>query len=217
MLLPEFIVAAYDDNRIAVLRFWDTTIMFTLGDVPMGALNHGLAWGAGDTVWGKSYQGVLYHIGLDFINGTASVLHTYTNLPSLAPIAFNAANQYLGAVSVGTPDALRLFSVANLAAEAVALDTESFVADNPWSPAAGAVAFGADRVYALNPNHGIVAMQLHPYLRLFRQNKWLTLEWSPTATLQSAPEVTGAYTDTGMTSPVTVDMSTNAHTYFRVR
>lgn len=218
---PEFVAAAQDDNKLAVMQISTLTdYVFTLGDVPPGAFNHGLCWGEGDTVWGKSYQGDLYHIGLDFGNGTATVLHTYTNVPSLAPIRIEPARQLLGAVSVSTPDTLRLFSVADLDTGLVALDTESFQADNPWAPAAGAVAFGPNQVYALNPNHGIVAMQLNlrPELQLARTNQFLTLKWSGAATLQAAPAVTGTYSDIGgATSPFVTDMSTNTQQYFRLR
>jgi hypothetical protein len=177
-----------------------------------------LAWGEGDTVWGKSYQGHLYHLGLDFNSGTAAVLHVYPNLPSLAPIELDPSHQLLGAVSIAQPDALRLFSLANLASGPIALDTESFPSDQSSSPAVGAVTFGAHRVYALDPNHGILAMSLRPFLQYSRAAQLLTLSWAGSATLQSAPNVSGPYQDiAGSISPVTVDMSTNGPQYFRLR
>ncbi len=215
----QFLVAARNDNRIAVLRPMSTDVLFTLGDVPAGAFDHGLAWGEGNTAWGKSHQGDLYHIEIDLGNGTASVLQIYTNLPSLAPIGVDPVNNYLAGVSIASPDALRLFGLNNLAAGPTPLDTEYFQTDNAWSASAsGAVTFGLDRVYALNPNNGIIALQIPPRLWMTTTNNVMWLRWDGAATLQSAPSAMGTYEDmTGTSSPAPVDMSAQPQQFFRLR
>lgn len=215
----QFLVAARNDNKIAVLRPMSTDVLFTLGDVPAGAFDHGLAWGEGNTAWGKSHQGDLYHIEIDLGNGTASVLQIYTNLPSLAPIGVDPVNKYLAGVSIASPDALRLFGLNDLAAGPTPLDTEYFQTDNAWSASAsGAVTFGLDRVYALNPNNGIIALQIPPHLWMTTTNSTMWLRWNGDATLQSAPSAMGTYEDmTGTSSPAPVDMSAQPQQFFRLR
>lgn len=218
----EILVSEANENNLIVLRPGRSDLFFTLGDLPEGAMNHGLAWGADDTVWAKSRLGDLYHIGLDIPNGTAAVLHTYTNHPTLGPLGVDPTNGLLGAVSVAAPDALRLYGLTDLAKGPILWDSQSFGVDQPWSEAAGAVTFGQDRVYGLSPSHGIVAMQL--YLPLFmeirRTNNVAWLDWAGTGILQSAPTAAGPYTDVpgaGTNSPGTVNISADPQRYFRIR
>lgn len=218
-LYPQVILAGQTGNRVAVLTpaTNDTTaITFVVSNAPPGAFAHGLAWGEGDTFWGKRLNGALYHVGLNFTTGVAQVLHVYPNLPSVAAIEVDTANQLLGGISIGTPDTLRLYSIADLAAGPIPLDTAPFPTDNPNPNAVGSLAFAGGQLYALNGNNGLVAMRLRPWVRATVSTN-VVIDWTGAGTLQSATNVAGPYQNVpGATKPFPVAPAAAGQRYYRV-
>lgn len=196
-----------------------------VGDANPGDFSHGIAWGAGETFWGKGIgaSNVLKHVAFDPNTASGTTLQTFASLPNVAPIGVDTARNLLAGVSIETPDNLRLYSVANLAAEPVNLDTRFFPTDNANGNRSGAVAFAPGRVYALDANNGIIAFGIRPALRYTRTESTLTLSWDAPAVLQSSTHVEGVYSDLldqsslPVTSPYAVDTAAGTQTFFRLR
>jgi hypothetical protein len=186
-------------------------------DAGNGAFGLGLAFGSGDTFWGKSL-GVandLRHMALDLNNFTATTLRVVTGYPNMTAIGVNAANNLLAGVSVETPDNLRLFEIGDTL---VHVDTEFFPTDNPNVNATGAVSFGPGRVYALDSNNGIIALALASRLNLTRNGNQLVLTWSGSSVLQSSADVTGPYEDVPNATPgYTVDLTSGTQMFYRLK
>jgi len=84
------------------------------------------------------------------------------------------------------------------------------------SPSFNYTPFGPNRVYALDSNNGIIAMQLHSRLGVTQNGEQLRLTWSG-GTLESSATVDGTYSEvSGATSPHDVDTSSGQQ-FFRVR
>lgn len=84
-------------------------------DAPAGALYHGIAFGAGNTFWGKTNSGPLREMQFELTTGTATTRRTIgpTDFPAaVAPIAVDPVNQLLAGVAVGNPDTLALYDIA---------------------------------------------------------------------------------------------------------
>ncbi|MEW6159557.1 MAG: immunoglobulin domain-containing protein [Verrucomicrobiota bacterium] len=236
----QILVASRSGNTVAILtpnpdvpgEFASTLVEVT--DAPAGAFGLGLAFGEGNTFWGKTSSGALYHVGFDdpaaarntVIPGT--ILHTYSTTEfagTVVPISVDPVNKFLAGVSMETPDNLRLYDIADLSAPPVLLDQEFFPADNPNINGTGSVDFAGDTVVALDTNNGIVVMKVKrptltpPSLSIRRSDGKVLVEWTaPGATLQSATVVTGPYEDvTGATSPYEVNTSGAAARFFRLK
>ena len=182
----------------------------------------GLAFGPGNTFWAKSSGGFnLRLVSYDTNTMFATVVQTYTNLPAAeAPIGADNVNGYVATVSFAeTPQSLSLWDVARGEPEAFQLDRELFPVSNPNVNGTGAVAVDAvnRRIYALNSNNGIIALSYSLYyLNIGPTPNGGIVTWPGTGNLQSAPVVTGTYTDIpGATSPYTNTAA--GQTYFRVR
>jgi hypothetical protein len=183
-------------------------------------LGLGLAFGTGDTAWAKSNDGTtrgLYHLGFNIGLNSAVVLTNYTNFSAaVTTIGANQAGNLLAAVAIETPNDLRLYDISDLSTDPLLLDWDFFYANRVGQPV-GSVAFGNNRVYALNANNGILALQLAwPPLNFSRSGDNLILNWIGNYTLQSADFVTGPYLNvTGATSPYTV--SSGPTKFFRLK
>jgi hypothetical protein len=188
---------------------------FTVSNAPPGAFAHGICWGDGDTFWGKSYNGSLYHVGLNFTTQVATVLHVYNNVPTLAAIKWNSATKLLGGVSIATPDTLRIYDLSNLTNGPVLLDHASFPTDNANTNFVGAVTFSPRQVYALNANNGIVSLRIRPWINA-SGGKQLQIQW-PSGVLESATEVNGTYSAVpGATSPYSVNTAVGTRKFYRI-
>jgi hypothetical protein len=203
---PELLVGSRAGQEVSVITpgFGETSfpLTFTVYDVAPGAFAHGVAWGAGDTIWGKSLNGALVHVGLDFDFGLATLLHSYTGLPPLGPIGTDPALGLLAGVSIDTPDNLRLYDVGDLMGGPINVDTEFFPTDNANGNNAGAVDFGPNRVFALDANNGILAMTLafRPRLRMSVSGDTATFTWSGTYSLLYSDDLVNWCCVSGATS-----------------
>jgi hypothetical protein len=215
----QVLVASRSGTNVAIIRVNQGSLWtFAVPDAPPGAFAQGLAWGEGDTFWGKSLGGVLYHVGLDLNTLNANVLHAYSNVTTLGPIGLATELGVMAGVSIETPDNLRLYDMTDLYSGPVNIDTAFYPTDNSNPSGYGAVAFGPNRVYALDSNNGILAMRIRPQLKFSSTSTNVTLRWIGSYVLQSCSTVDGTYHDLpDARSPYPVDTARQGQTFFRLR
>lgn len=127
-----------------------------------GMFGLGLAFGAGNTLWGKQNGSPLRQTSFNLASGTGTVLQSFgspTVVNSVAAIGVSTNLQYLGGVSLETPDNFQLYQLPPGGAPGL-IETNAFPTDNANGNGTGAVDFGGDRVFALDSNNGILALQL---------------------------------------------------------
>ncbi len=129
-----------------------------------GMFGLGIAFGTNNTIWGKATAQPLRQIQFNLGTGSGSVLQSFgsTVVPSfVAPIGVSGSQQLLGGIAIDTPDNFQLYDLS-VAGEISLIETNAFPTDNANANAVGAVDFGGDRVFALDCNNGIIALQLLP-------------------------------------------------------
>jgi hypothetical protein len=123
------------------------------------AFSIGLAFGAGNTLWGKSVENALIYLNFDPAAGTATVIKRFaaTEFPvTVGPIGVNPANNTLVAVNVTTPDVVSLYDIS--APQTVRrMDSDVLPTDNANTLYMGAVDFAPNRVFVLDSNNSLVA------------------------------------------------------------
>jgi uncharacterized lipoprotein YddW (UPF0748 family) len=124
----------------------------------------GIAFGANDTFWGKINSAALRQISFNLGSGTGTVLQAFaspTVTATIAPIGVSTNLNLLGGIAIDTPDNFQLYELPPAGTPEL-IETNAFPADIPNSNAVGAVDFGGDRVFALNCQNGIIALQILP-------------------------------------------------------
>ncbi|MEP6662362.1 MAG: DUF4623 domain-containing protein [Verrucomicrobiota bacterium] len=133
-------------------------------DTVPGAFGLGIAFGEGDTFWGKASAQPLLKISFNAALGTGQVLQTNgvpTVANSIGPIGFSSLLQVVAGIAIETPDNLKVFDVFTNATVGLA-ETETFATDNDNLNQTGSVDFGGDRVFALDSNNGMIALRILP-------------------------------------------------------
>lgn len=131
-----------------------------------GPFGLGIAFGAGNTFWGKSSGGTpLRELSFDLATSSAVTLRSAgePEVPNtIFNIGYDPATALLAGISInGTvSQSISLFDVSG--PSPVLLDTEPFPTTNANGNGTGAVDFGGGKLYALNSNNGIVAYDLIP-------------------------------------------------------
>ncbi|HUP79165.1 MAG TPA: DUF4623 domain-containing protein, partial [Pirellula sp.] len=165
----EILISSRTGTNAAIFRTTDG-VTFTPTvihcDVSPSDMGLGAKFGVGNTFWAKCNEGGLTpglrHISYDLNTGIGTTLVNYTNFPaSAANLGVDNAHNLLATICIETPNNLRLYNIANLAADPAFLDYEFFT-PNIAGQATGDIDFGNDRIYALNSNNGIVAMTTVP-------------------------------------------------------
>jgi uncharacterized lipoprotein YddW (UPF0748 family) len=127
-----------------------------------GIFGLGLAFGAGNTIWGKQTGSPLRQASFNLAAGAGTVMQSF-NSPTVAntvgAIGVSTNLQLLGGVAIETPDNFQLYDLPASGAPGL-VETNAFPTDNPNSNLTGSVDFGGDRVFALDSNNGILALQL---------------------------------------------------------
>lgn len=148
-------------------NFSSTVINAT--NVSAGAFGLGIAFGAGDTFWGKINAGALRQVtippGSGNVTGAVVRVHASPDFPNgIAPIGVSPALNLLGGINVGASgNNFQLFDLTPTNGTPVLLASTNFATDNDnTGSGTGAVDFGGDRVFALGANNGILAMQIVP-------------------------------------------------------
>jgi hypothetical protein len=223
----QILLRSQDQPYSIVLRTFDGVNFYAtvLSEDPVAADDNtrlGLAFGAGNTYWTKGTTN-LFHFAFDPDAGTTTLLQAIhrDDFPSLGyPIGVDPENDLLARVATinQTPDNLGLYDIHDSTLFPVLVDQEFFESDNGNINAVGAVDFdiARGRVFALNNNNGIVAMNVVARLKQIRQGNQLILSWTGPSALQSASSVTGPYTDVpAAVSPHTNNISGTV--FFRLR
>lgn len=135
-----------------------------VSSVTGGAFGLGVAFGAGNTFWGKAVGQPLRRVSFNLASNTGSVQQTYGSpgvASSISAIGVSTNLNVVAGVAIETPDNLKLYDI--LPNDTVTLvETNAFPTDNENSNLTGAVDFDGDRVFALDSNNGIVALQVLP-------------------------------------------------------
>jgi hypothetical protein len=137
--------------------------VFEVAEAAAGGFGLGLAFGAGNTVWGTASGVPLHHAAFDPAAGTATLLKSYpaAQIPgAVTLLAYDPAEQLLAGVALETPDNVQLFDLANLE-DPVLVDQELILADKANPNGTGAADFGAGRLFVLNSNNGVLAFTVN--------------------------------------------------------
>lgn len=153
------------DSSMAI--FTATTLTTSL---PGGGIGYALAFGPGNTFYGKGASGEgnpLDWLSYDLIAGATITLQTngVNQFPGrIGALAAQVTSNLLAAIEMtsGTnADLVRLYSIANTPTPPTFLDREIVAtATNANSIFAGAVTFGRSNVYTLNSDNGIAAFTI---------------------------------------------------------
>ena len=150
----------------------------------------GMTWGEGDTFWGKSAEEALYQWNLESLNQIAMVQRAKLDFPggTFSNFSFSEDRRYLaGLVIQPGADALELYDFTNPDGDPVLLDSVPFPTANEHTVFYGNVLISSNRVFALEPNNGVVAFYIHPpppaaVLRIDRTANQIVLTWSSALT-----------------------------------
>ncbi len=163
----QIIITSRSGANVAVLTTSDgitfNSTAFNVAGVPAGAFGLGVAFGDGNTFWGKAAGQPLRKVSFNLSTGASSVLQTDGSpgmANSIGPIGASPALNVLAGIAIETPDNLKLYDTTNGTMSLV--ETNSFPSDNDNSNQTGSVDFGGDRVFALDANNGILAMRVLP-------------------------------------------------------
>lgn len=152
-------------------------------NLPPSAIMEGVAFGAGNTIWGQSHAGgTLAHYKLDFETGEAVVLEAYDwNIfdANVKPIAVDVEHNLLAGVAIATPDTVNLYDISQIDefTPPVLLHSVVTPTDNANTLFRGALAFGDDTLFALDTNNGIIALAL-PFLRIQPDGDKVEVSWA---------------------------------------
>jgi hypothetical protein len=194
-LNTQILVGARNEEKFAIFTAADdgnggltfTPTVFSVPDArPAGATVGSGAFfacdfGAGNTIWAKTYLGRLLQVSFDVGTGVAQIAQTITtaNIPSgVGPIAVDPVKQILGGIhNQDTPNNLRLYNYNRIGQVGGLLDQEFFLSDNLNGNYVGAVDIGGNRIYALDTNNGLVVMNI-TYTPVLEPAVLDTLEYS---------------------------------------
>jgi hypothetical protein len=163
----QIIIASRSGNVAAIFTTVDglnfTPTLVTVADAPTGAFGLGVAFGVGNTFWGKATSQNLRQVSFNLGTATGTTIrnHGSPDVPTtVAPIGVSTILNLLGGINVGaTGNNFQLYNLASQTPTFIA--STNFPSDNDnTGTGTGAVDFGEDRVYALGANNGIVAMQI---------------------------------------------------------
>jgi hypothetical protein len=197
------------------LLTYDDLLPINVPDVNPGSFGLSVALAEENSFWGKANgtTNYLVKVAYDPATGAGTPVRFITN-SVLSVVGYNLSNQWIGGISLETPDNVRLYDVATT--PATALDTEISPTDNANANGTGSVKFGLDRMFVLESNNGIAAFKLAPLLRKSRAGNILTLAWQGNHTLQASGSVSSGYTNVTTISGYQIDVSNTGTTFFRL-
>ncbi|HWN96923.1 MAG TPA: immunoglobulin domain-containing protein, partial [Methylomirabilota bacterium] len=230
----QIIAASRNSNVVVIFTTTDNGVSLLPNTIvvpgaPNSAFGLGVSFDGPDTFWGKGDSSTtLRKVQFELGTGIATVLQTYgaSNYPPGATVIGVEHNlNVLAAFSVENPDNLRLYDISDLAAGPRLVDQELFPTDNDNINGTGAIDYGEGKVFALDSNNGIMALQLGAIpppapgrITIIRDGGSVRLTWSGAYTLQAATLVTGPYEDVvGATSGYTETTDTAPQKFFRLR
>lgn len=173
----EVLITTQSGALAAILRPTDDTMAtFTattlVASVPNGGIGAALAFGSGNTFYGKGASAsgnALYLMGYDVGAGIATNIHTYAidQFPGrVGALMVQPASNRLAAVdmTVGSnPDLVRLYDISNPAVPPVFLDRKAVATwTNGNAVFVGAVGMSETNIYGLNSDNGLAAFSIVP-------------------------------------------------------
>ncbi len=126
-----------------------------------GAFGLGIAFGQGNTFWGKATSRTLVQIAFNLDTQSGTLVSEYGSefVPAtIGPIGVSADYSRFGGISIETPDNLQLFDLKPAQVSLIA--TNPFATDNDNTTGTGSVAFDGDRVFALDTGNGLLALRI---------------------------------------------------------
>ncbi len=169
----EMVAGARNTDQFAILKY-DRDGIFqaypvTIAGAAPGAFGIGIAFGQGNTIWGKNGGSGLtlaaYDVDASGLPvGTGSVIATFGTsvLPGAGGvIAVDNVNGLLAHIHTGDSDNVRLYGLPVPLPDPPPvnfplLDQEFFSNDNPNANGTGQLAFGNNKLFAINTNNGLV-------------------------------------------------------------
>lgn len=208
--------------------------MLPVNDIDPGDMRLGIAFGPGNTFYGKQTFALLRYIGFDPTNMTASLIESY-NLANptdatVGPIGVDLVHRRLiGLAETGTSGVLQSANLYDLPTLSTSepnspLHLVTFPAAN-GNQGTGSVDFTPDgtRAFVLNSHNGVMALRLVPQpvvvtsLTIIQSAGAVILSWPGTSKLETATNISGPYEQlSGVTSPYTNTVS-GARRFFRLK
>jgi hypothetical protein len=114
---------------------------------------------------------------------TPALLRSYSGFPSTAfgNFSFDENYRYLAGLTVQAgPDAVELYEVSDLDRGPMLVDVSLFTPDNIQTVGYGNVYINRNRVFALNPNNGLVAFSFAPKLSVRTEGGNVIISWPTT-------------------------------------
>jgi uncharacterized repeat protein (TIGR01451 family) len=145
------------------------TLLNSVGVVSNGDFRTSIAFGPGNTFFGKQLNGNLLQMSFNLATQTASVLRSFdsTALPvSMAGFGVESNLRLLAglspSVAINGIPTLRLYDLDALSPSIAnqPMDTENFAVTNVNTGGISGVVFGDNRVFALDANNGLLACDL---------------------------------------------------------
>ena len=159
-------------------------------DTSATQLGGALAFGLGNSFWAVTNGLTPARLNFDpvsFVATTAQAFSASTFPPRVGPFSLDPANSLLAAVVLADgADQLNLYDLLNPTSAPELLSSWSIPGSNDNNYGLGAVAFGGNRLYALDTNNGLLAFRiLFPggatKLAATRNSAGLLLSWPATA------------------------------------
>ncbi|MGH7943058.1 MAG: beta strand repeat-containing protein [Limisphaerales bacterium] len=137
--------------------------IIAVSGVPPGFASGSIAFGAGNTLWAKSYGGDLYEITFDPNTLTGTVIFDYEQPSqvsgSLIGVGVDPVNNILASIQANdTPNDLQLFELTGTSDPPALFDQAFFASANANGNDNAAITVKYPRIYALDVNNGIVAL-----------------------------------------------------------
>ena len=143
------------------MNFSGTAIAIT--NAPAGFAANGIAFGAGNTLWAKSYLGSLYEIAFDPVNLVGGVMLDYPN-PSKIPstqigVGIDPVNNIMAGIDVAdSPNDVKLYQLTGTSDAPVLFDQAFFASANVNGNENVAIAMKYPRLFALDVNNGLIGL-----------------------------------------------------------
>ena len=165
----QILLGSRGGTNVALLTSADgvsfTAVVIAITNVPKGFAGNGIAFGEGNTLWGKVNLGHLYKVAFDPVALTGGLLFDYAN-PGQTPtymvgLGVDPVRNILAGVDLNPgykPNDLKLFQLTGTPDAPVLFHQALFASANGNGNANAAIAMKFPRVFALDVNNGLVAL-----------------------------------------------------------
>jgi hypothetical protein len=164
ILLGNNVAAAEPDNTTIIMTTADEGVTFTPNVIVTPGVDDdffrlGVAFGNTNTFWGKTSGQALHLVQFDLSTGTGTLLQTFANVP-LTATSVSARSNLVAVITLENPDSVRFYELNSAGDTLTLVDQEIYLVKNGNANGTGSIDFAGDRVYALDTNNGILAMEL---------------------------------------------------------